>query len=109
MNAQSSKDFEKAALEPFGPIRGLGRLESGTLQSVLANAYECRAEITCYKTWDLGEGVFLGGVIEAYVCCTAAGSECDFNIAYVPLGQCKFGRSTEGVCEGGMLPKRPCI
>ena len=56
VNAQSSKDFEKAALEPFGPIRGLGRLESGTLQSVLANAYECRAEITCYKTWDLGGG-----------------------------------------------------
>ena len=56
VNVQSSKDFEKAALEPFGPIRGLGRLESGTLQSVLANAYECRAEITCYKTWDLGGG-----------------------------------------------------
>ena len=82
-----------------------GGLESGTLQSVLANAYECRAEITCYKTCDLGEGVFLGVIIEAYVCCTAAGSECDFNIAYVPLGQCSFGRSTEGVFEGDVAKK----
>ena len=69
---------------------------------------ECRAEITCYKTWDLGEGVFLGGVIEAYVCCTAAGSECDFNIAYHSVNAGLGGALR--VCEGeGMLPKRPCI
>ena len=49
--------FKKAALEPFARYGEGGKLESGTLLPVLANAYECHAKITCYRAWDLREGV----------------------------------------------------